>query len=335
MYFCLLMSPKFKIDLRVFMLAPHWQELHALFSEKRFLRLSTDRDISVVSSLVEDIQWVVPESARDINKLLEIKNHHRVNISVIVPFPFLFYYDLKAEQTAYWAEFYNDFISHLQESHRKRLIGIGTVPLQDVNIAIKELERVVQKLDLKGVVVGTKVGDKPITDKVFFPFWEAVQELAVPVLIQPNLSLHSWKSNEIYQIQKFNEIYFTLLNWLKSEIHQTFPKLKVLFYDGLECISLLVPVLMEKIGNKFIEKLHNFYFSGIIHPNVLKSLMEWVSIENFVYSSDLNSPLPSESYGKLLEETSLFSDAQKEQYFWKTAFSIFSIRPGDFFSFYS
>ena len=79
----------------------------------------------------------------------------------------------------------NDYMADLVARAPDRLIGIASVPLQDADFAIKELERAVLDLKLKGVVVASRVNELELGDPALRPFWKRAEALQVPVFIHP------------------------------------------------------------------------------------------------------------------------------------------------------
>ena len=66
-----------------------------------------------------------------------------------------------------------------------RLIGIGSVPLQSVELAIAEMERAVRDLKLKGIIVASRVNETEIGDASLHPFWQEAEALGVPIFVHP------------------------------------------------------------------------------------------------------------------------------------------------------
>jgi len=79
----------------------------------------------------------------------------------------------------------NDHMAELVAKAPDRLIGIASVPLQDADLAIKELERAVLDLKLKGVVVASRVNEMELGDPALRPFWKRAEALQVPVFVHP------------------------------------------------------------------------------------------------------------------------------------------------------
>jgi aminocarboxymuconate-semialdehyde decarboxylase len=66
-----------------------------------------------------------------------------------------------------------------------RLDGLGTVPLQDVDLAVSELDRLMTDLRLAGVQIGTQVGGRELDDPALAPFFEAAADLDAAVFVHP------------------------------------------------------------------------------------------------------------------------------------------------------
>jgi aminocarboxymuconate-semialdehyde decarboxylase len=79
----------------------------------------------------------------------------------------------------------NDEIAKVVRAHPDRFIGIALLSLKDVNAAIGELKRAINTLGMKGVVVDSNIDGKPLDSPDFFPFYEAVQSVGVPIFVHP------------------------------------------------------------------------------------------------------------------------------------------------------
>ena len=70
-----------------------------------------------------------------------------------------------------------DYCSHAPE----RLIGVGCLPLRDVDLAIAELERCA-KMGIRGVAIPcTAPKERPYSDEYYEPFWERAEEIGLPL----------------------------------------------------------------------------------------------------------------------------------------------------------
>jgi aminocarboxymuconate-semialdehyde decarboxylase len=98
-------------------------------------------------------------------------------------------------QYFYWAEpqigaklsgMVNDRLFEIVEGHPDRFVGLGTLPLQDVELALAELERVVGELRFGGLEICTNVNGVDFDDPRFAPFFEKVVEHDLLLVVHPN-----------------------------------------------------------------------------------------------------------------------------------------------------
>jgi aminocarboxymuconate-semialdehyde decarboxylase len=109
----------------------------------------------------------------------------RVDTEVLSLLPPLFRYYLPRSEGAAAARALNDELSDLTQRFPGRFLGLATVPLQDVDAAVAELERASRLPGLVGVTVGTHVNGENLDAPGLAPFWSAAQALRSFVFIHP------------------------------------------------------------------------------------------------------------------------------------------------------
>ena len=148
--------------------------------EECFRELSKPKDINNVVqkySGQDSGKWNIQlfESIRD--KLSDIPTRIRdmdkvgVDIQILSPPPYMFYHWADVKTGGSLSRLQNEKISEICRQYPSRFVGIGTVPLQDVNEANKELERMSIELNLKGVIIPSNINGKDLDDPFFFPFF--------------------------------------------------------------------------------------------------------------------------------------------------------------------
>jgi aminocarboxymuconate-semialdehyde decarboxylase len=80
---------------------------------------------------------------------------------------------------------FNDALVTAHEIHPERLIGFAILPMQDPDLAVAELERVAELPGIKGIYCATRVLDRELSDPVFFPIYERIEEFGLPVFLHP------------------------------------------------------------------------------------------------------------------------------------------------------
>ena len=72
----------------------------------------------------------------------------------------------------------NDHIADIITRFPKKYVGLGTIPMQDADLAIQEMERCKNELGFKGIQIGSNINDKNLSEAEFFPIFE---DPAIPV----------------------------------------------------------------------------------------------------------------------------------------------------------
>ena len=79
----------------------------------------------------------------------------------------------------------NDDLAETVAQNPKRFIGLGTVPMQDPELAIQEMKRCLFQLGLAGIQIGSHIGEWNLDAPELTPFWAACNDLQVPIFVHP------------------------------------------------------------------------------------------------------------------------------------------------------
>lgn len=109
---------------------------------------------------------------------------YTTQVQVVCTIPVLFAYFSKPKDGLEVARFLNDDLANLVNKYPKKYIGLGSLPMQDPELAVQELFRI-RELGLKGVQVGSNIEDKNLNEPDFYPVWEACEKLGLAVLVHP------------------------------------------------------------------------------------------------------------------------------------------------------
>jgi aminocarboxymuconate-semialdehyde decarboxylase len=193
----------------------------------------------------------------------------------------------------------NETIARAVAAHPDRLRGLGSVPLQAPELAVRELTRCMSELGLSGVTISTRVRDLDIGDARLHPFWEAAESLGAVVFIHPagnhDARFRKWQLwNSIGQ--SFEEA-MAIASLFYEGILDAYPRLKIVISHG----GGYMPFYLGRIARNYVEKpatrvnmskppvdylrmLH--YDTCVYDPDTLTDLVRVVGAERIVMGSD-------------------------------------------------
>lgn len=105
-----------------------------------------------------------------------------VTRQVVSPLPILLAYWAAAREGLEFARRQNEAIAAFVAQAPSRLVGFGTVPLQDPELAAGELDNL-RSLGLAGVEIGTRGGERELNAPDMRTFFARAAELGLPVLL--------------------------------------------------------------------------------------------------------------------------------------------------------
>ena len=121
-----------------------------------------------------------------------------IDVQVLSPSPGQYYYWAEPEIALEGCKLTNDGIADAVAKHPKRFVGLGNVPLQSSELAVRELRRCVKQLGLKGVELSTNINGRELADPEFLPFFAAAEELGILIFIHPLGFSHGQRLSEHY-----------------------------------------------------------------------------------------------------------------------------------------
>ena len=275
----------------------------------------------------------VEDNCFDANLRMKEMDETDVTVQVLSTIPVLFNYWAKAKDGLETAHFFNDHIADTVTKNPKRFIGIGTVPMQDVDMAIKEMERCVTELKMPGLEIGSNINGVNLNDEQFFHFYEAAEKFGCALFVHP------WEMMGQDQMQKYwlpwlvgmpGETSRAICSMIFGGVFQKFPKLRVAFAHG----GGSFPITIGRIEHGFnvrpdlvaIDNAINprdyigkFWIDSLVHdPMAMNFIIELMGEDKICMGSDYPFPLGEHRPGKLIEEM-IFSSALKEKLLFKNA----------------
>ena len=161
----------------------------AVRNQKKFQYLADDTGVWIVRKDVRFARMMQGDKFfREIESncwdpAIRIEEYAKYNtqVQVVCTIPVLFAYWAQPADGLTVARYLNDHIADIVAKYPKHYVGLGSIPMQDTDMAIAELERC-KMLGMKGVQIGSNVNQKNLGDTIFEPLWQAIQDLDMAVL---------------------------------------------------------------------------------------------------------------------------------------------------------
>ena len=80
---------------------------------------------------------------------------------------------------------FNEELARAHETAPQRLVGLATLPMHEPDLAVRELERAARLPGVRGVYMATRILDRELSEEAFFPIYERIEALGLPVFLHP------------------------------------------------------------------------------------------------------------------------------------------------------
>ena len=275
---------------------------------------------------------------------LRLKDMDRMGIDIqaVSPAP---------QQTYYWTEpglgvelsrMINERLAEIVARWPDRFVALGTVPLQDVELAGIELERCVKQLGLRGVEINPNVAGKDLTDPSLNldRFFAKARELDIVIFMHPI----GFTQGERLMDHYFNNVIGNPLDTtlgtsrlIFDGVMERHPGLKVVlphaggflahYWARMDHAWRARPdcrTVIKKAPSSYLKK---FYFDTIaFDPEMLRNLIDKFGAQQVVLGTDYPFDMGEEDPVGLIGSVPRLSAAEKERIMGGNAARLLKIR---------
>lgn len=223
-----------------------------------------------------------------------------VDIQVISPSPMQYYYWTDGKLGLELARLQNNRVAEVVSSHPKRFVGMGTLPLQDIKRAERELERVVTQLGFRAIEISSNVNGIDFDAKRFRRFFAKVQELDVLLFMHPLGFTDAGRLRDYYLTNIMGQPLDSTVavsHLIFGGVLETYPQLKICvahgggylpFYSGrMDHAYTIRPECQHHISRQPSTYLRQLYFDSVVYTNEsLAHLVKQMGSERVLLGTD-------------------------------------------------
>jgi aminocarboxymuconate-semialdehyde decarboxylase len=309
-----------KIDVHTHILPENWPDLKERYGYGGFIQLEHHGPGCARMMLDDKIFREVESDCWDPDVRLSDCDRCHVNVQVLSTVPVMFNYWAKPEHTADLAKILNDHIAGLVNDYPKRFVGLGTLPMQDADLSITELERCVGSLGLAGVQIGSHVNGWNLDDPRIFPVLEAASDLGAAVFVHPWQMLGKERMGLYWMpwlVGMPAETALSICTMIFGGVFERLPKLRVAFAHGggafpgiigrLEHGFNVRPDIVATANDRNPrDYIGQFYVDSLVHePAMLQYMIDLFGSNRIALGSDYPFPLGEHHPGKMIEDMAL------------------------------
>jgi aminocarboxymuconate-semialdehyde decarboxylase len=343
-----------KLDIHNHILPKHIPDFNAEFGYGNFISLQHDDEKPGWAQMWKGTEFFrdIDEKCWSVDARLKDMDAEGVQVQVLSTVPVMFSYWAKPQHTYRVSQFLNNDLAKQIAKYPDRFLGLGTLPMQNTKMAVRELRRCVIDLGFVGIEIASHILTWNLDDERFHPLWEEAEKLDICIFVHP------WDMMGMKGMAKY------WLPWLVSMpaessraicslmfggVFAKYPRLRFCFAHGggsfphtigriehgYNCRPDLIQINIAGDKHNPREYCGHFWIDSLIHDvAAFDYSVALVGADKVILGTDYPFPLgecyPLKRMGQLIEEHPRLSFKEKLQFFWHNGLQFVGRSPQDF-----
>jgi aminocarboxymuconate-semialdehyde decarboxylase len=205
------------------------------------------------------------------------------------------------------AAVFNEELARAHEKAPRRLVGLAALPMHEPDLAVREVDRAAKLPGMRGFYLATRINERELSDPAFFPVYERIEALGLPVFLHPVFVIGAERLEKFYLTNLLGnpfEAAIAAAHLIFGGVLDRFPKLDIVLPHAGGAFPWLVGRLnrgwekrqdLKHIKQAPIEYLRRFHYDTVGYSHdVLDYLVRVVGADRVLMGSDYCFPIAYE-----------------------------------------
>ncbi|TMC77673.1 MAG: amidohydrolase [Chloroflexi bacterium] len=250
-----------------------------------------------------------------------------VDVQLLSPTDCFYQYHREPEVTAKIASECNDEVAEMVRDHPDRFMGLGTLPMQDVERTIEEMERATGELGLRGFMIDDHVNNLTYDHAVFDPFWSAAEHLRAFIFVhQGRPTSVSYRTQKFFLLNSVGNLVDRTLTFgclVYGGVIDKYPRLMVCLAHAGGYVPYAVdrmdkgwqafPAMRGASRDQPSTYLRRFFYDTVTYTDRnLRFLLDMVGSERVLFGTDWPAPMVVDDPVRRITTSAVLQDGERD-----------------------